>query len=398
LKVGAFAYYMPLFDRDLIVIQDLLPEHYPMALHEYTHLVGHQAGMNLPLWLNEGFAELYSTMRPMGGKVVVGRIIPGRLEVAEQGLANLREILNAGRSSQAYNEGSRLGIFYAESWSLVHMLKFSKAYAPHFEAFLDAVGNGEASDHALERIYGKSVESIQEDLQAYVRGNHFYEGVIPGKMERPSSEPVVVPKDPVETALVLAGIEAHGPRRDAAIKAMEELAKANPDNPAPLESLAWTQLTGPNPQLASEPFQRALQAGTRNSFLCFNYAVKLRASIADSDYLAALRRAAEIDPQFSPAQELLAEYALKNHDYAEAVARLHLVKKLGRSQASAYYRALSFATFQIGNQQEAKSAALKAQQYASTAEEHRLADELARYEAGAASSLKPPELPHSPEQ
>jgi len=49
-----FAYYMPVPGHDFIVIQDLLPEHYPKILHEYTHLVINQAGMKLPLWLNEG--------------------------------------------------------------------------------------------------------------------------------------------------------------------------------------------------------------------------------------------------------------------------------------------------------------------------------------------------------
>ena len=115
------------FTSDFIVMQDLLPEHYPMVLHEYTHLVINQAGMKLPLWLNEGFAELYSTMKPMRGKILVGRMLPGRLQMAEAGLVDLREILSADTGSPAYNETDRIGIFYAESWALVHMLKFSEA-------------------------------------------------------------------------------------------------------------------------------------------------------------------------------------------------------------------------------------------------------------------------------
>ena len=109
------------------MMQDLLPEHYPMVLHEYTHVVINQAGMKLPLWLNEGFAELYSTMKPVHNKILVGRLIPGRMQVAEAGLVDLRGILDANAQSPAYNEGSRVAIFYAESWALVHMLKFSKS-------------------------------------------------------------------------------------------------------------------------------------------------------------------------------------------------------------------------------------------------------------------------------
>ncbi len=393
---GAFAYYMPLSRHDFIVIQDLLPEHYPQVLHEYTHAVINQAGMKLPLWLNEGFAELYSTLMPMGGKILVGRIIPGRLEVAEAGLIDLHEILKADIHSKAYNENDRIGIFYAESWALVHMLKFSKKYSPGFESLLDAIGRGEASDLALERVYSKSIEAIQADLQAYVRGNHFYEGVIHAKLGKPSIEPVVTPKDPLELALLLASVQSYGPQRAGAIKALENLAKANPGRPEPLESLAWTYLNGPNPQSATMPFRQALEWGTHDAQLCVSYAVKLRASIPEADYVAALRRATEIDPAFSAAQGLLGAYAFNNRNYAEAVTRLHLVKKLDRGQACAYYRALSYAAFQIGNTEEAKSAAHKAQQYATTSEDHRLADEVNRYVSGATPSLKPPEIPSNP--
>jgi tetratricopeptide (TPR) repeat protein len=392
------AYYMSLSRRDFIILQDLLPEHYPMALHEYTHLVIHQAGMKLPLWLNEGFAEFYSTMKPMGNKILVGRVIPGRLEVAEQGLMDLREILKADKSSKAYNEADRMGIFYAESWALVHMLKFSKPYATRFETLLDAIGRGEPSDKALERVYGKPIEAIQADLQTYVRGSHFFEGVIHAKMERLDIQPEVEARDPVDIAVLLAGIEARGPQHDDAVATLEKLAKDNPGKTSPLEALAWIYLTGPHPQFAIAPFQQAVAAGTRDAVLCFSYAVKLRASIPDYDYVAALRRVAEIDPQMSEAQELLADHAFDNHDYAETVRRLHLVKKLERSQAFNYYRMLAHAAFETGDTVEAKSAAERAQQYAATAEERRMAEELVNSVAGGKSSppSKAPEFPQGP--
>ena len=113
--------------------------------------------------------------------------------------------------------------------------------------------------------------------------------------------------------------------------------------------------------------------------------MKLRDNLPVADYLAALRRAAQIDPGFSAAQQLLAVYAFNTQDYPEAVTRLHQVKKLDRAQAFMYYRALSFAAFQTGNRDEAKSAAARALQYASTDEEHRLIDELTRLVTGAGS-------------
>lgn len=391
-----FAYYYPQPHRDFIVIQDLLPEHLSALLHEYTHLIIHQAGMKLPLWLNEGFAEFYGTMRPVGGKIVVGRVIPERLRIAEGGLANLRVVLKADSHTKGY--GENLQIFYAESWALVHMLKFGQGYSQGFEKVLDAIGQGVASDQALESVYGKPIEAIQADLDAYVHGEGFVEGVIHARMEKAVPAAVVTPKDPVETDVMLAGILARGPNRDQARKTLEKLAKSNPGRPEPLDALARLYLAGPNPEFAIAPFRQALEAGTHDSDLCFNYAVKLRNSIPEADYVAALRRATEIDPQFSTAQQLLAAHAFNARDYPEAVKRLHLVKKLDRANAFTYYRALSFAAFQIGNRDEARSAAMRAQQYASSDLERRLADEMASYVAGSSPLRRAPELPSVPAQ
>ena len=62
----AVAYYTHGRNRDYIVMQDIASEHYPVAIHEYTHLVIEHTGLNPPPWLNEGLAELYSTLTPVG--------------------------------------------------------------------------------------------------------------------------------------------------------------------------------------------------------------------------------------------------------------------------------------------------------------------------------------------
>jgi hypothetical protein len=383
---SVLAYTMSQSRNETIVMQDLVPERYSVALHEYTHVVINQAGIKLPLWLEEGFAELYSTLTPAGRKMLVGRKIAGRLQAAQAGLLNLGEVLSADRQSPLYHENDRVGIFYAESWALVHMLKFSEAYSAKFDQVLDAIGKGEPSDQALRAGYGKSLEQIQADLVTYVHGDHLREGVINGKPGKAGSDARLAPLDPIDIDILLAGIEARGPHRHEAILALEELAKDNPGKPAPLEALTWIQLAGPNPESAVVPFRRAIAAGSRDPNLCFQYANKLRTTISEADYVAALRLAAEIDPGFSAVQQQLAAHAFNARDYGEAVTRLHLVKKLDRTQASTYYRALAFAAYQIGNAAEAKSAAERAGHYAASPEDKRLSDEMLQY----INSGKPP--------
>jgi hypothetical protein len=76
----AAAFYHGGAERDYIVLSHSSSETFPVATHEYVHLVVQHAGLNFPPWLNEGTAELYSTLKPLGDKVIVGNLIPGRLQ------------------------------------------------------------------------------------------------------------------------------------------------------------------------------------------------------------------------------------------------------------------------------------------------------------------------------
>src|SRR5579864_6007542 len=122
----AAAYYVSDGRRDFIVMRSIAPESYTVAVHEFTHLIIGHTKMKLPIWLNEGLAEVYSTMRPVGRKVQVGDIIPGRiLELRDSKWIDLELLTSVGHDSPYYNEKRRAGVFYAESWALTHMLVLS---------------------------------------------------------------------------------------------------------------------------------------------------------------------------------------------------------------------------------------------------------------------------------
>src|SRR3954447_8106370 len=113
---GAFAYYQRSRKRDYIVMQDLSPEHYRTAVHEYTHLIVEHSGLKLPTWLNEGLADLYSSMEPKGNQTMVGRPIEGHLIVlGNEKWLDLALLTSVRQDSPYYNERTKMQIFYAES-------------------------------------------------------------------------------------------------------------------------------------------------------------------------------------------------------------------------------------------------------------------------------------------
>ena len=72
------AYYTGDEQHDYIVMSDLATERTPAAIHEYMHLLVRHSGLKMPLWLNEGFADVYSTLQPRGGQIVLGEVPLGR--------------------------------------------------------------------------------------------------------------------------------------------------------------------------------------------------------------------------------------------------------------------------------------------------------------------------------
>jgi hypothetical protein len=123
----ASAYYHPGTERDYIVMSETGIDTFPIAVHEYMHLVMRHADLNFAPWMNEGFAELYSTLKPMGDQVLIGSLIPGRVRaLREDKWIPLSVILAADRDSPYYNEKARAGSLYNEGWALIHMLSLSK--------------------------------------------------------------------------------------------------------------------------------------------------------------------------------------------------------------------------------------------------------------------------------
>jgi hypothetical protein len=68
----ASAFYLGTDDHDYIIMKGASGENFPVAVHEYTHLLLKHSGMRPPVWLNEGLAEFYSNLKPVAGKVEGG--------------------------------------------------------------------------------------------------------------------------------------------------------------------------------------------------------------------------------------------------------------------------------------------------------------------------------------
>jgi tetratricopeptide (TPR) repeat protein len=172
----------------ILIGPQITPDSLRNVFHEYSHLIINNVAPAIPLWLNEGLAEYYSSFElgNDGRKVVIGRpILPHLRTLNEEPLIPLKELIGTKRDSPQYNENSRRSTFYAQVWALVHMLLHDEPdRRAAFSAYVNEVGAATAPEAAWTKHFGKS--DLSEALEKYARRRTMMAGqfTLPEKITR----------------------------------------------------------------------------------------------------------------------------------------------------------------------------------------------------------------------
>lgn len=148
---------------------------FSVAFHEYVHLHVRDNIPGAPLWLNEGLAELYGSFQFSGNEALLGAPLYHYIRLLRaQELLPLTTLFSIGTNSPYYNEAEKSGVFYGQSWALVHylMLGGDRNRQEQFRRFLNQVGR-DNSEKAIENAFGVPVETLQDELRAYIRRGEF---------------------------------------------------------------------------------------------------------------------------------------------------------------------------------------------------------------------------------
>jgi tetratricopeptide (TPR) repeat protein len=145
---------------------------YSTAFHEYIHLHLKDNVPGVPVWLNEGLAEFYGSLQFSGGEALLGAPLGHYLRLLRnQEMLPLTTLLSINTSSPHYNEQDKSGMFYGESWALVHylMLGGGPGRPEQFKRFLQQVARGDDAAKAIESSFGMSLAAVERELESYVR-------------------------------------------------------------------------------------------------------------------------------------------------------------------------------------------------------------------------------------
>ena len=260
------AYYAPGPVRDSIVMGEPSADSYPVTIHEYVHLVIRHSGLRLPLWLNEGWAEVYSTLRPVKDGVAVGDLIDRHVKDLEQGKwLTLDELEGVTHSSPDYNEASRQGMFYAESWAFAHMLYLSPDYKKNFGVFIGALNKGRSLEDALQSAFHKTETQVFTDLRDYLSRKKLYGTVFVTPFEQSGDTPVVTPVTAYDSYLMLADLHAASHHVADAGRLYQQLETEEPKRPDAFAAAGYLAVEISRQRKRPQGIQESVRSGQHRS-------------------------------------------------------------------------------------------------------------------------------------
>lgn len=383
IRTMADAYYNGTADRDYIVMPVSGKSGFSVAAHEYAHVVLHRAGLKLPAWLNEGLAELFSTVTITNRRCEFGGPIPARTETLRRHRwLTASELLAAKPESSLRTTRDGASIFYAESWALADMLTSSPEYEPRFSHLIKVLNStGPDSRRAFEKVYGKSPDAIVAAGRDWIRRARSSRRILTWLVPTTFSMEVNPLSEPQARAMIADLLFADG-EWDRAEQMYKEVLRQSPNSPEVFASLGAVALRKGDRHRAAGYWHKALDSGLTDAVLCYRYALLADdMGLPSHEIERALERAIAIQPDFDDARYRLALLKSNAGEFEAAVTQLQSMAKPRPERAFAYWTALAYALSELGRPSQAKSAAEKAMRLAASPEEHDRAAELA-YVAG----------------
>lgn len=273
-------YFLQQTQADYLVMQTQIGQDIERLLyHEYLHFVLGTNYSSVPLWLNEGMAEFYSTFQSGETTADIGRAIPDHILMLRQSpLIPLSQLFAMDSSSKDYNEGYRQGIFYAESWALVHYLLLGNPERrPQTFQFFQEVVRGRPVTESFRNAFHATEAQIERELRDYLRRELFNYVQFPVK---PESEVTIrlepLPQEELLTRLgelLLMQEEARLPEAEEHFRAA---LAARPGYVPAQVAICRAQATAGKRDAALACFEKAAAAASTDAALQLHYALALR--------------------------------------------------------------------------------------------------------------------------
>lgn len=281
---GIFA---PGHDANVVIVRlDLdRDSRYEVAYHEYIHLLTHQTMGMLPLWLNEGLAELYSHAQLDTDKILLGTPAVYHLAALQDKTPlPLATLLTVTHDSPHYTEGNRATIFYAQSWALTHMLMLGDngVYRPQLLTLLETLDQGVPPADAARKAFG-DLAAFERQFRTYLSRFSFPALTDTIPTDQASKSMQTRPLPPAEALALQATVSAVLGKRETATALAAQAVATDATVPDAWMAHARAARVAGDMSVAESSLARAVSLGSTDPLAHFGWA-ELRLQVAPADH------------------------------------------------------------------------------------------------------------------
>jgi tetratricopeptide (TPR) repeat protein len=281
------AYFVPGADGNVIALAaSAAGVRSRSVYHEYLHFFMSNNFAPQPRWYEEGAAEYYSSFRVNGARARVGLPVEEHVALLRRTpLMPLERLFGVEGESPEYTQAPVQGLFYAQSWALVHYLTHGGRPSGELADFLGRAGAGQPVETAFRSAFRTTFREMLSELTRYVRGAGFPHTTVdlaalavPGEMQtfRMTRAETLVHLGNLLTRISgddLHGAEAH----------FQAVLSADPCEPEALAGLGFLRLRQDREVEAADLLRSAMESGSRDFRAPFHFGSLLVRSLPEPE-------------------------------------------------------------------------------------------------------------------
>ncbi len=285
---------------------------YHVMYHEWAHGLFRLNYRGLPLWLDEGLAEYWGGSDIDNKEGRVGMADAAQLRVLHQNtFLPISTLVSIDASSPLYNRQDHAGMFYAESWAIVHYFSLAPQVRDQhlLDKYLAALQATDDPIEAANRSFG-DLKKLGEKLEAYTRQSSFLYQRVAVNSNISEKDFAARHLSPAEGLVAQADYLLHTNHLPEAIELLHEAEKLDPKVPRLHDELGYYHFVKADYDNSLKEFDLAT-AEDPNDATAYYY--KASIPYRKSGYnrettpqiIANLQKTISLQPNFAPAHAFL---------------------------------------------------------------------------------------------
>jgi tetratricopeptide (TPR) repeat protein len=351
-------YFQPGEDVNYITLsaEGARNDSFGLIFHEYTHfIVDNNFGRsNVPPWFNEGLAEYYQTFQiEEDQKVKLGALQNSHLlQLQRNKLIPFDTFFGIDNHSLHEQSDDGVGMFYAQSWALMHYLIHGNGGARQKQMykFLDLVMKNKTPKEAFTEAFQTDYAAMEKELKNYVAKNSYtITGLTFKEKLTFDTEMQSTPMSEAESRAYLGDLLYHGDRATEAETLLRQSLALDANSSQAQMTMGLVKMKQKNFAEARKYLEKSLQSDTKNYLAHYNYAYILSREGMDNGGFVlsyspeivgkmreSLKKSIELNPKFAESYNLYAFVSVVQNDEIEP-SIAYLRRALALAQGNQWY-------------------------------------------------------------